>query len=208
MCGIVAMLGLDESPADKAVIERMTASLWHRGPDGGGIRMAGRVGFGFRRLAILDLSPAADQPMASDDGQFILVFNGEIYNYIELRRELESLGHKFKSTGDTEVLLQAYRQWGRECVHKFNGMWAFIIYDRQRGRLFGSRDRFGIKPLYLYRAANCFLFASEIKAILCSGLYRPSPNWEVVANFLLKDRLDDSAESFYQGVEQIGRAHV
>ena len=202
MCGIVAMLGLNEAPADKAVVERMTASLWHRGPDGGGIWIAGPVGFGFRRLSILDLSPAADQPMSSDDGQTILVFNGEIFNYIELRRELEALGHKFKSTGDTEVLLHAYRQWGRECVHKLNGMWAFIIYDRQRGRLFGSRDRFGIKPLYLYRARDCFLFASEIKAILCSGLYRDSPNWKVIANFLLQDRLDESAQSFYEGVEQ------
>jgi asparagine synthase (glutamine-hydrolysing) len=197
------MLGLREAPANASVIERMTASLRHRGPDGAGVYIAGPVGFGFRRLSILDLSPAADQPMSSDDGQVTLVFNGEIFNYIELRHELEALGYKFRSTGDTEVLLHAYRQWGRECVHRFNGMWAFVIYDRQRACLFGSRDRFGIKPLYLYRAADSFLFASEIKAILCSGLYQPSPNWQVIASFLLQDRLDESAESFYQGIEQI-----
>jgi asparagine synthase (glutamine-hydrolysing) len=197
------MLGLNETHADKAVVERMTASMWHRGPDGGGIYIAGPVGLGFRRLSILDLSHAADQPMASEDGQLILVFNGEIYNYVELRRELETLGHQFKSTGDTEVLLHSYREWGRECLEKFNGMWAFVIYDLRRGLLFGSRDRFGVKPLYFYRGKNCVLFASEIKAFLNSGICRTGPNWKVISAYLLWHRLDESTESFYEGIEQI-----
>ena len=197
------MLGLNETHADKAVVERMTASMWHRGPDGEGIYIAGPVGLGFRRLSILDLSHAADQPMASEDGQLILVFNGEIFNYVELRRELENLGHQFKSTGDTEVLLHSYREWGRECLEKFNGMWAFVIYDLRRGLLFGSRDRFGVKPLYFYRGKNCVLFASEIKAFLHSGICRTGTNWKVVSAYLLRHCLDESTESFYEGIEQI-----
>jgi asparagine synthase (glutamine-hydrolysing) len=141
--------------------------------------------------------------MASEDGQLILVFNGEIFNYVELRRELESLGHQFKSTGDTEVLLHSYREWGRECLKKFNGMWAFVIYDLRRGLLFGSRDRFGVKPLYIYRGNNCVLFASEIKAFLNSGICRTGPNWKVISAYLLRHCLDESAESFYEGIEQI-----
>jgi asparagine synthase (glutamine-hydrolysing) len=121
------MLGFNGMPADRAVVERMTASMAHRGPDGAGIHVAGPVGLGFRRLSILDLSHAADQPMVSQDGQLILVFNGEIFNYVELRRELEALGHQFRSTGDTEVLLHAYRQWGPACLEKLNGMWAFVV---------------------------------------------------------------------------------
>jgi len=197
------MLSLNGTFADKVVVERMTASMWHRGPDGAGIHIAGPVGLGFRRLSILDLSHAADQPMLSEDGQLILVFNGEIFNYIELRRELEALGHQFKSTGDTEVLLHSYREWGRRCLDKLNGMWAFVIYDLQRGILFGSRDRFGVKPLYFHRGKDSVLFASEIKAFLSSGICRTSPNWKVIGAYLLRRRLDESAESFYEGIEQI-----
>jgi asparagine synthase (glutamine-hydrolysing) len=203
MCGIAVMLGLNGAPADGAVVERMTASMSHRGPDGEGTYIKGSVGLGFRRLSILDLSHAADQPMFSDDGQLILVFNGEIYNYVELRRELQVLGHRFKSTGDTEVLLHSYREWGPQCVDKFNGMWAFVIHDLRRGLLFGSRDRFGVKPLYVYRDKNCVLLASEIKAFLGSGACRTSPNWGIVGAYLLQQRLDDSADTFYAGVEQV-----
>jgi asparagine synthase (glutamine-hydrolysing) len=197
------MLGLNGTPADRVVLERMTASMRHRGPDGEGIYAAGPVGLGFRRLSILDLSHAADQPMVSDDGQLILVFNGEIYNYIELRRELEALGHQFKSTGDTEVLLHSYRQWGRDCLARFNGMWAFVVYDHRRGVLFGSRDRFGVKPLYFHRTRNSVLLASEIKAFLSSGICRSGPNWKIISSYLLEHRLDEGSESFYEGIEQI-----
>ncbi len=197
------MLGLNGRQAERGVLERMNASIVHRGPDGDGLYLNGAVGLGFRRLSILDLSHAADQPMMSEDGQLILVFNGEIYNYIELRRELMEKGHRFRSTGDSEVLLHSYIEWGTECLSKFNGMWAFVIYDLRRGLLFGSRDRFGVKPLYFYRGRDCVLFGSEIKALLNSGLCRTGPNWKVINAYLLRHGLDESTESFFEGIEQI-----
>lgn len=197
------MLGYDGRLADRAAVERMTASMSHRGPDGSGVHVAGSIGLGFRRLSILDLSHAADQPMVSADGQLVLVFNGEIFNYIELRRELEALGHQFRSTGDTEVLLHAYQQWGSECLEKLNGMWAFVIHDLRRRLLFGARDRFGVKPLYVQRGTDCVLLASEIKAFLHAAICRTEPNWKVVSSYLLRHRLDESSESFYAGIEQI-----
>jgi len=203
MCGIAVMLGFNGKPADQAVVEPMTASLFHRGPDEDGFYGAGSVGLGFRRLAILDLTDAAHQPMVSVDGQHVIVFNGEIFNYVELRNELQSLGHRFRSTGDTEVLLTAYRQWGQDCLSRLNGMWAFVIYDRKRGRLFGSRDRFGIKPLYYHRDKSSILFASEIKAIRASGLYRGGINWSVAASFLLEGQLDETNDSFFSDIEQV-----
>lgn len=203
MCGLSGMIGLNGRATDEAVVQRMTASLVHRGPDDDALYISGSVGLGFRRLAILDLSPAAHQPMVSEDGKQVLVFNGEIFNYVELRRELQTLGHAFKSSGDTEVLLHAYREWGSGCLQKLNGMWAFVIYDRNRNLLFGSRDRFGIKPLYLHRNRDYVLFGSEIKSILASGLYHHAPNWKIVAEFLLQGRLDERNESFYEGIEQL-----
>ncbi|OFW03061.1 MAG: asparagine synthase (glutamine-hydrolyzing), partial [Acidobacteria bacterium RIFCSPLOWO2_12_FULL_59_11] len=203
MCGIAVVLGLNGLQADRAVVERMTTSMQHRGPDGSGTYIAGPVGLGFRRLSILDLSETANQPMASEDGQVVLVFNGEIFNYVELRRELETLGHRFKSTGDTEVLLHAYRQWGRDCLDRLNGMWAFVIHDVRRGILFGSRDRFGKKPLYIHRTKDCLLLTSEIKGILSSGLYCQAPNWRVISEYLVRSRLDEGVESFYAGIEQV-----
>ncbi len=203
MCGIAAIVTLNGMSVDKLVLERMTSSLRHRGPDEGGTYISGPLGFGFRRLAILDLSIAARQPMVSDDGEVILVFNGEIYNYVELRRELLSLGHTFRSRGDTEVLLRAYLQWGMDCLTRLNGMWAFLIYDRHNNRIFGSRDRFGEKPLYYYRNRNCVLFASEIKAIRASGEYPSEINWTIAARFLLENRMNRVDESFYAGIEQV-----
>jgi asparagine synthase (glutamine-hydrolysing) len=203
MCGFAGMVGFDGLPADKQAVDRMTAALVHRGPDDGGLYMSGSIGFGFRRLSILDLTPAAHQPMVSEDGQLILVFNGAIYNYVELRRELQSLGHTFRSTGDTEVLLHAYRQWGPDCLQKLNGMWAFLIYDRQRCCVFGSRDRFGVKPLFYYRSNRHVLFASEIKGIRASGLYQGEVNWKIASNFLLQGQLNDGEERFFTGIHQL-----
>jgi asparagine synthase (glutamine-hydrolysing) len=147
MCGFAAIVEVGGGRADAAALVRMAAALEHRGPDDAGFFTDGAVAFEFRRLAILDPSSASHQPMESPDGAAVLVFNGAIFNYVELRAELRSLGHEFRSTGDTEVLLAAYRQWGRECLHRLNGMWAFLLYARARRALFGARDRFGIKPL-------------------------------------------------------------
>ena len=204
MCGLVACLHLDGANADEVRVRRMTNMLRHRGPDDDGFFFSGSVGLGFRRLSILDLSPAGHQPMTSAEAGVTIVFNGEIYNFVELRRELESLGHRFRSSGDTEVLLHAYLQWGRDCVSRLNGMWAFVIHDRRENRLFGSRDRFGIKPLYRYQGKDCVLFASEIKAIRASGVYEAQTNWRVAADYLLHSRLDETTESFYQGIVQVG----
>lgn len=203
MCGFSVILARNGTQADLDIVGRMTEILAHRGPDDSGTFVSGPVGFGFRRLAILDLSPAGHQPMATPDGEVIIVFNGEIYNFIELRNELKALGHHFRSSGDTEVLLHAYLQWGTECVSKFNGMWAFVIYDKRRGILFGSRDRFGIKPLYRYSDRDYVLFGSEIKSIRASGLYRGSTNWSRAARFLLHGQLDETAETFYADIEQV-----
>ncbi len=203
MCGLVVMLGLAGRPADAAVLSRMARSIAHRGPDDSGLYLHQQVGFGFRRLAILDLSPAGHQPMCSEDGQLVIVFNGEIYNYIELREELRAAGHCFRSTSDTEVLLAAYRQWGPECLGRLNGMWAFVIHDRRRGVLFGARDRFGVKPLFVHRGKDYWLFASEVKAILASGCYVRETNWQVAADFLLHGKLDETPATFYAGIEQV-----
>src|SRR2546423_6995052 len=136
MCGFAAVFRTDHGVVEPAVIRRMMEVIRHRGPDDEGRFFSGPLGMGFRRLSILDVSPLGHQPMSTEDGLLTVVFNGEIYNYLELRRELELLGHRFTSSGDTEVLLKAYRQWGMECVAKFNGMWAFLIYDQRNGRLF------------------------------------------------------------------------
>jgi len=197
------MVGLGGRQADAGVLKRMSDSIAHRGPDDSGLYLHQQVGFGFRRLAILDLSPTGHQPMCSEDGEFVIVFNGEIYNYIELREELRAAGHCFRSTSDTEVLLAAYRQWGPECLSRLNGMWAFVIHDRRRGVLFGARDRFGVKPLFVHHGKDAWLLASEAKAILASGLYVRETNWQVAADFLLHGKLDETPATFYAGIEQV-----
>jgi len=201
------MLTLGGTAPDAVRVMRMTDAIRHRGPDDSGILVEGPVALGFRRLSILDLSPAGHQPMQAADGQVSIVFNGEIYNYVELRQQLTALGHVFRSSGDTEVLLHAYLQWGRDCVTRFNGMWAFVINDRRSGALFGSRDRFGIKPLFRCATASSVAFASEIKALLAGGLVQARPNATVVANFLADGRLDDGDDTFFEGIVQVPPAH-
>lgn len=206
MCGLVAVLNTDGRPAELALLKRMTDLIRHRGPDDEGHYLAGPLGLGFRRLAILDLSPAGHQPMSLPDAGLTIVFNGEIYNYLELRRELEGLGHRFRSSGDTEVLLRAYQQWGQQCLARLNGMWAFLVYDRRRNCVFGARDRFGIKPLFRYQDGAQVMFASEIKAIRDSGRVRVDTNWQVAADFLVHGALalDVGKASFYENIFSVG----
>lgn len=148
------------------MLQKMTASVRHRGPDDEGVFVDGAVGLGHTRLSILDLSEHGHQPMHDPQGRTWIVFNGEIYNFQEIRKDLEGLGHRFQSTGDTEVILHAYREWGKDCVERFNGMFAFVIYNQASGELFAVRDRMGIKPFYYYVDDKQFVFASEIKAII------------------------------------------
>ena len=166
MCAIAGIWTFNEK-LTKETLVRFTDSLSHRGPDGFGYYINQKEGFGVghRRLSILDVKKRADQPMQYGDGRYTIVFNGEIYNFLELRKELESYGYSFHTTSDTEVLLASYNHWGKECLHKFNGMWAFAIWDKKRKKLFLSRDRFGIKPLYyLFIQSELFAFASETYA--------------------------------------------
>jgi asparagine synthase (glutamine-hydrolysing) len=147
MCGICGIVRLG-APPETAAVEAMATELDHRGPDGKGSFAADGVALAFRRLAIIDLSDAGNQPFASEDGALQLLHNGEVYNYRELRRELEAKGRRFRSATDTEVILAAYEEWGDACVERFNGMWALAIWDTRKRRLFCSRDRFGVKPFY------------------------------------------------------------
>ncbi len=164
MCGIAGMVRLDGSPIDSYALERLTDALAHRGPDGRGTHVAGNVGLGHRRLAILDLSESAAQPMVGPGG-CTLVFNGEIYNFAEERARLRAKGVTFRSTGDTEVLLKMYEDEGPACVARLRGMFAFAVHDPKRNVLFLARDRFGKKPLKYFRQGATFAFASELKAL-------------------------------------------
>jgi asparagine synthase (glutamine-hydrolysing) len=166
MCGITGIFNVDGRPVSVSVLKRMTDAVQHRGPDGEGFWTSSFVGFGHRRLAIIDLSPLGHQPMQSADGRLVLTYNGEIYNFQELRVELESKGHAFRSRSDTEVLLAAYAEWGAGCVDRLNGMFAFAVWDAREHRLFLARDRYGIKPLYYRFERGVLLFGSEIKSLL------------------------------------------
>jgi asparagine synthase (glutamine-hydrolysing) len=203
MCGFVAIISASGRPVDAGVLERMAGLIRHRGPDGDGRFLEGAVGFAFRRLAIFDLAPTGNQPMVSADGRHVIVFNGAIYNFIELRAELEALGHTFRSTGDTEVLLAAWREWGTQCLPRLNGMWAFLIYDRLERRVFGARDRFGVKPLFWYRDRERVIFSSEIKCIRDSGVANVALDWQTIADHLLEDRLDATERTLYSGVLRV-----
>lgn len=203
MCGILGVVPAIETE----LFEPALHTLAHRGPDGAGIWSNRDVILGHRRLAILDLSSNGDQPMSDISGRYMIVFNGEIYNFIEIRRELETKGYRFKSNSDTEVVIAAFMEWGEDCLHKFNGMWAFAIWDNEEKALFLSRDRFGKKPLfYSYLSELRFTFASEMKAIF--PLLK-----EVCANTrLVKDRsrifnYESSDECVIEGIKRFPPGH-
>ena len=166
MCGIAGIINTNGHPVSPRLLQGMTDAISHRGPDGEGHWIEGDVGIGHRRLAILDLSPAGHQPMASADHRFVLSYNGEIYNFRELRIELEAAGYLFRSKTDSEVVLNALAAWGVDAISRFNGMFAIALWDRKERRLLLARDRYGVKPLYYSRYGRCFAFASEQKAIL------------------------------------------
>ena len=166
MCGIAGELRWDKEPVSKSVLGRMGLLVAHRGPDGEGLWVDGPVGLAHRRLSIIDLSKKASQPMPNETGSVRLTYNGELYNYRDLRKSLQRAGHRFRSESDTEVIVHAYEEWGEACVNRFNGHFAFAIWDQAERSLFLARDRFGTKPLYYYADGQTFLFASEVKSIL------------------------------------------
>jgi asparagine synthase (glutamine-hydrolysing) len=223
MCGIAALLDLTSSPNSVALLRSMHQPIRHRGPDGEGFLLvdpAGhaerfdhldtlptsadvRVGLAFRRLKIIDLSDAASQPMVSPDGQTWIVFNGEIYNFRELRRELEDRGRSFRSACDTEVVLAAYEAWGDQAFDRLDGMWALVIVDLRRRRLVGSRDRFGIKPLYWASDGSRLFLASEIKQLVGVSGPSPRPNAPVIKSYLRGTRYPCLDETFFEGIRSV-----
>ncbi|ROT44027.1 asparagine synthase (glutamine-hydrolyzing) [Pusillimonas sp. NJUB218] len=172
MCGIAGLLNLDSVSVSPVTLQRMTDAIAHRGPDGEGHWVEGNVGIGHRRLSIIDLSPAGHQPMISSDHRYVLSYNGEVYNYLELRAELEAAGYWFRSKTDTEVVLNAFAHWGNNALLRFNGMFALAIFDRKERKLLLARDRYGVKPLYYAQQGNVFSFGSEQKAITAHPKFR------------------------------------
>ena len=166
MCGITGLIYTNNAPVSPVVLQKMTDSIAHRGPDGEGHWIEGNVGIGHRRLAVIDLSPAGHQPMITKDNRYVLSYNGEIYNFRELRVELEAKGYWFRSQTDSEVVLNALAEWGEKALNKFNGMFAIALWDKKERTLLLARDRYGIKPLYVCQQGNTFAFGSEQKAIL------------------------------------------
>ena len=193
---------------DRSVIERMTTSLAHRGPDGAGVEVfrEDELALGHRRLSVIDLSPRGRQPMSNEDGSVWISFNGEIYNYRELKTSLDQSRHRFASDTDTEVILHLYEENGVEAFKSLNGMFAFALYDAGRGRLFLVRDQLGVKPLYYTEANGRLVFGSEIKAILASGAYSPEIDWQSASDFFSFLYIP-APQTIYRGVCQLPPAH-
>ena len=208
MCGIVGIISLGEA-INPETLSAMRDSMRHRGPDDAGLwRSAdGRIGLGHRRLAIIDLSPGGHQPMVDASGQLCITFNGEIYNYRELRRELEARGHAFRTASDTEVILEAYRAWGTDCLQRFNGMFAFGLFDSEKRQLFLARDRAGKKPLFYYQTADQFLFASELKALMAHEGFPRFLDLEAL-NFYLAYGYVPGEKCILQGAHKLPPAHA
>ncbi|MDC3206580.1 asparagine synthase (glutamine-hydrolyzing) [Pelagibacteraceae bacterium] len=183
MCGIVGILNLNEQPIDKNILINMTNEVSHRGPDGDGYYVNKNIGFGHKRLSIIDLSDNGSQPMKSKDGRFILNYNGELYNFKDLRQNLEKRGCEFYTESDTEVVLRSWEEWGEKCVNKFNGMFAFAIWDNKNKDLFLIRDRYGTKPLYYSNHKNYFIFSSEQKSFFKNPFFKKEINKESLLEY-------------------------
>lgn len=206
MCGICGIINFDHQKADQAELNLMMREMKHRGPDDEGMWCEDNTGLGFVRLSIIDLSPLGHQPMIDPTGRYILVFNGEIYNYIELREILQKKGYKFRSATDTEVLLYAYMEWGEACLDQLNGMWAFAIYDKEKHKLFAARDRFGIKPFYYCCNPKQFVFASDITPIRKILKNLISIDDSSVYDYLVYNRTDQSEKTFFTQIKKLPHA--
>ncbi len=226
MCGIAGIWRVDRGDTgDRERIARMADVLRHRGPDDFGYLLAESAGSGIqagqslaaafvpdlllasRRLSITDLSPDGRQPISNEAGDIFVVFNGAIHNYVELRAELEARGHVFHSRTDTEVIVHAYEAWGEECARRFNGMWAYAIWDQRKRRLVLSRDRFGIKPLYVAWSGRTLYFASEMKAILAAGEVKATADLAGIARYIADGELDAARSTLFAGIMPVRAAH-
>lgn len=208
MCGIFGFYSFDGRTVQRDVIAEMSNRIQHRGPDADGYDYTAAMALGNRRLSILDLTHASDQPLYSDDRKIVVVQNGEIFNYVELRDELKALGHRFDSQGDTEVLLRAYEQWGPKFVSRLNGMFAIAIADHKSNQMFLYRDRLGVKPFFLAGSQQdgTLWFGSEIKSILANGRHYP-PNHQALARFFALNYIPQPHTAF-EGIEHLPPAHM
>ncbi len=205
MCGFAAYCDPDGRPPDRAWLAAAAAALRHRGPDDEGLLAEPGAGLAFRRLSIVDVA-AGHQPLPNEDGTVWIAFNGEIYNHAAIRRELEALGHRYRTRSDTETIVHAFEQWGPDCVRRLDGMFAFAIWDRPRRRMFAARDRVGIKPLYWTRSGNAWAFASEVKALLAfPGVERRARPQGVVEHLTL--RYCASPDTLFEGIHKLPPGH-
>lgn len=209
MCGVFGIYNIQDNKAIKvSLVENCLRTMIHRGPDNQSFeKINDDVILGHVRLAILDLNEGANQPFCDQTGNFWIVFNGEIFNYLEIKAELLALGYHFNTASDTEVLLYAYIHWGEDCVQKFNGMWAFSIYDKEKDKLFCSRDRFGVKPFNWGEVDGQFIFASEIKAILSYFPQLKMPNYNVIANYCRNSIGAQIKETWFENIYRLEPAH-
>jgi len=222
MCGIAGIVSLKNRTVDCSLLQNMASSLSHRGPDdeqfivfnttksrsslfrrNGTPNLEGDIGFAHSRLSIIDLSSDAAQPMSDEEGKVWIIHNGEVFNYRELKDELLKKGYMFRSQSDTEVILKSYLEWGQDCLSRFNGMWAFVIFDMKKNVIFGARDRFGIKPLFFHLDEKYLAFASEIKALLKVPWIRRQPHLPAVKDYLYYSRVDTSEFSFFKDIHSL-----
>jgi len=206
MCGISGVLSFD-GKYNKEDVLKMNKILSHRGPDDEGTYFDEFIGLGHRRLSIIDLSKTGHQPMSCGPERYWIIFNGEVYNYLEIREDLIKYGFNFHSNTDTEVVLKSYIKWGKDCLKKFNGMWAFAIWDNVKKELFCARDRFGVKPFYYYHEDGYFVFASEIKAILEAEGVPREPNYERILQYLGNYPLLENKSTFFKDIFQLPASH-
>jgi len=206
MCGISGIIHFNKKPVQEEEVRLMMQKMKHRGPDDEGVFIENNVGLGFVRLSILDLSMAGHQPMFSHDEKYVIVFNGEVFNYIEIRDKLKHK-YNFRTGTDTEVILAAYQEWGEQCLERFNGMFAMAIYDRESGEVFMARDRYGIKPLYYYQDNEKLIFASEIKSIL-PLLRDKQANDSIIFDYLLFNRTDHTTDTFFRDIQKLDHGTI
>ena len=207
MCGIVGLINFCDFVVDPDVIWAATNTLYERGPDDSGIWTENNAGLGHRRLAILDLTSAGHQPMLSQDKRYVIVFNGEIYNFLALRRQFGRGDEDWQSHSDTEVILAAYAKWGVQCVTRFQGMFAFAIWDRQEKVLFAARDRMGVKPFYFHHSSDCFAFASRPHALFSMNLNLSREVDEQALRLYLESGYVPAPHSIHRTIRKLPPAH-